>query len=140
MGQCFSVVMSKLVVSKVYPYISFVKVIKTCFFWMCVECIKNKRYCLFSLLKKKQTTATIKQIQYKAWLEQQNMSMRHSVTIISGNPRVEYNNVLEFCIRVIDISAASISSHSWLHQCWGRFKWKDESKWFYYGVPLWLSW
>lgn len=31
------------------------------------------------------------------------MSMRHSVTIISGNPRVEYNNVLEFCIRVIDL-------------------------------------
>ena len=31
------------------------------------------------------------------------MSMRHSVKIISGNPRVEYSNVLEFCIRVIDL-------------------------------------
>lgn len=31
------------------------------------------------------------------------MSMRHSVKIISGNPRVEYSNVLEFYIRVINL-------------------------------------
>ena len=51
------------------------------------------------------------------------MSRRHSVKIISGNPRVEYSNILEFYIRVIDLYhlLQFLPIVDYIN-VWGRFK------------------